>query len=154
MKLKLQNQNGFTIVELLIVIVVIGILAAITVVAYNGMQFRAKTTQSNADMAALKKSMLSYKAIQGELPPIGDSWNYDTIPPSCPSWSNVLSAMSGAGVGSNLALKDAWGNCYGYDDNDCNSGSVPGSFSSIKTIGPDQLNGTSDDILLNISTGC
>lgn len=33
-----ERQIGFTIVELLIVIVVIGILAAITVVAYNGIQ--------------------------------------------------------------------------------------------------------------------
>lgn len=34
--LKQSNSRGFTIVELLIVIVVIGILAAITIVAYNG----------------------------------------------------------------------------------------------------------------------
>jgi general secretion pathway protein G len=36
-----NKQTGFTIVELLIVIVVIGILAAITLVAYNGLQDRA-----------------------------------------------------------------------------------------------------------------
>ncbi len=39
-----NNQKGFTIVELLIVIVVIGILAAITIVAYNGVQSRARAT--------------------------------------------------------------------------------------------------------------
>ena len=33
-----KSKSGFTIVELLIVIVVIGILAAITIVAYNGIQ--------------------------------------------------------------------------------------------------------------------
>lgn len=39
----LKSKNaGFTIVELLIVIVVIGILAAITIVAFNGVQNRAK----------------------------------------------------------------------------------------------------------------
>lgn len=37
-------SRGFTIVELLIVIVVIAILAAISVVAYNGVQTRAKDT--------------------------------------------------------------------------------------------------------------
>jgi prepilin-type N-terminal cleavage/methylation domain-containing protein len=37
-----KKQAGFTIVELLIVIVVIGILAAITIVAYNGIQDRAR----------------------------------------------------------------------------------------------------------------
>jgi prepilin-type N-terminal cleavage/methylation domain-containing protein len=36
---KMKNHEGFTIVELLIVIVVIGILAGIIIVAYNGMRF-------------------------------------------------------------------------------------------------------------------
>ena len=40
-----KKQSGFTIVELLIVIVVIGILAAITIVAYNGVQNRANNTK-------------------------------------------------------------------------------------------------------------
>jgi prepilin-type N-terminal cleavage/methylation domain-containing protein len=48
-----QNKNGFTIVELLIVIVVIGILAAITIVAYNGVQSRARAA---ALMSALNST--------------------------------------------------------------------------------------------------
>lgn len=46
----LKEQKGFTIVELLIVIVVIGILAAITIVAFNGVQNRGK--KSSAESAA------------------------------------------------------------------------------------------------------
>lgn len=42
MRIKNKQNSGFTIVELLIVIVVIGILAAITIVAYNGVQQRAR----------------------------------------------------------------------------------------------------------------
>ncbi len=38
-------KRGFTIIELLVVIVVIAILAAVTVVAYGGVQSRAKTHQ-------------------------------------------------------------------------------------------------------------
>lgn len=42
------RESGFTIVELLIVIVVIGILAAITIVAYNGIQERARLSSAMA----------------------------------------------------------------------------------------------------------
>ena len=49
-----MRQRGFTIVELLIVIVVIGILAAITVVAFNGVQRKARDTDRKSDVASLK----------------------------------------------------------------------------------------------------
>ena len=53
-----SNKDGFTIVELLIVVVVIAILAAITIVAYNGITNRARTAavQSAASQAAKKIS--------------------------------------------------------------------------------------------------
>ncbi len=56
-----QNKHGFTIVELLIVIVVIGILAAITIVAYNGIQDRANSTTVRSDLANTAKKMDLYK---------------------------------------------------------------------------------------------
>jgi prepilin-type N-terminal cleavage/methylation domain-containing protein len=52
-----KTINGFTIVELLIVIVVIGILAAITLVAYNGVQARAYDTAVQNDLAGIKKKI-------------------------------------------------------------------------------------------------
>jgi len=48
---------GFTIVELLIVIVVIGILAAITIVSFNGVQNRANDTAVQSDITAVGKKM-------------------------------------------------------------------------------------------------
>jgi len=52
-----QNQAGFTIVELLIVIVVIGILAAITIVAFNGVQQRANTAALQSDLTGAYKQL-------------------------------------------------------------------------------------------------
>lgn len=50
------KQRGFTIVELLIVIVVIAILAAISIVAYNGIQERAKMAKKEADMSSISRA--------------------------------------------------------------------------------------------------
>ena len=54
------HRQGFTIVELLIVIVVIGILAAITIVAFNGVQDRAKTAAAQAAASQAYKKILTY----------------------------------------------------------------------------------------------
>lgn len=63
-----QRQYGFTIVELLIVIVVIGILAAITIVAYNGIQERARISGMQSDILTLNKAIQMYYADNGHYP--------------------------------------------------------------------------------------
>lgn len=65
------TQKGFTIVELLIVIVVIAILAAITVVAYNGVQNRAKNTSVQSDIKQVQRLVESYNALNGSYPSTG-----------------------------------------------------------------------------------
>lgn len=62
------KQTGFTIVELLIVIVIIGILAAITIVAYNGVQQRAKESALKSDLALAAKKMAADSALNGSFP--------------------------------------------------------------------------------------
>ena len=62
------KQKGFTIVELLIVIVVIGILAAIVIVAFNGIQTRAKETSIKSDISNFEKKIKLWHAENGRYP--------------------------------------------------------------------------------------
>jgi prepilin-type N-terminal cleavage/methylation domain-containing protein len=64
-------SSGFTIVELLIVIVVIGILAAITIVAYNGVQDRANDTRRQSDISNVQTIVEKYAAENGTYPSTG-----------------------------------------------------------------------------------
>lgn len=68
----MRTTRGFTIVELLIVIVVIGILAAIVIVAFNGIQNRANDTAIRSDLTNLAKKLELYKA-ENSLYPTGGS---------------------------------------------------------------------------------
>ena len=68
MTLKNIKPQGFTIVELLIVIVVIAILAAITIVAYNGVQNRAKTTSAQSLANNIVKKAEVYNQINSSYP--------------------------------------------------------------------------------------
>jgi prepilin-type N-terminal cleavage/methylation domain-containing protein len=62
------QQKGFTIVELLIVIVIIAILAAIAIVAYNGVQNRANDAAVQSDIRKIGIAMHSYITLNGSLP--------------------------------------------------------------------------------------
>lgn len=59
---------GFTIVELLIVIVVIGVLATIVVVAYNGITSSANTAAVKSDLSNIAKKLETYVATNGRYP--------------------------------------------------------------------------------------
>jgi prepilin-type N-terminal cleavage/methylation domain-containing protein len=66
----MHNRNGFTIVELLIVIVVIAILAAITIVAFNGVVARAQDADRLSDINLTKKAIAMYRADNSGLVPL------------------------------------------------------------------------------------
>lgn len=64
----MHYKKGFTIVELLIVIVVIAILATISIVAYNGIQQRAHNAQTVTAAKEILKLLQLYKADNGDYP--------------------------------------------------------------------------------------
>lgn len=67
-QLNRKQRRGFTIVELLIVVVVIAILAAITIVAYNGITANAKESALKSDLTTAAKKLHVAKVEDGSFP--------------------------------------------------------------------------------------
>ena len=72
---KLTKNRGFTIVELLVVIVVIGILTAITIVSYTGVTSRAKTAANESNASAVIAAAEAVYADTGVYPATGTTAN-------------------------------------------------------------------------------
>lgn len=70
--IKKAAAKGFTIVELLIVIVVIGILAGLVIVTYNGIQQKARDTERKTDINALHGQLEAYQAQNGKYPTLAN----------------------------------------------------------------------------------
>lgn len=83
------RNNGFTIVELLIVIVIIAILAAVTIVAFNGIQERANSSAVVSEVNAYVKGFKIWEIEEGR--PSTSSCiapsSYTTCP-SSPNWGS------------------------------------------------------------------
>lgn len=150
------SSRGFTIVELLIVIVVIGILASITIVAFNGVQQRAADTKRQSDMATLLKA-ITVARINTDLPLgtlSGSFWSMGSctssgagynpsgtepkdLPKTHGCWVRYYTMLSQVGTAANMNLDslrtgDIRGNPYTFDENEGEGGDFCRTDSSIR----------------------
>jgi general secretion pathway protein G len=113
---KEKQSNGFTIVELLIVVVVIAVLAAISVVAYNGIQDRAREARIQSDMSQLHKAILVARINTGSL--LSEITGSDAT-----AWACVSKP-----TGTNLAALPETDDCWTYYESALDSISTAASI--------------------------
>ncbi len=89
-----SGEGGFTLVELLIVIVILGILAAIVVLAIGGLSDTASKAKCNSGAKTVESAEDAYFAQNGTYGANGDLWRASTTRTTCsranrrttPSW--------------------------------------------------------------------
>ena len=150
--LKKRNQ-GFTIVELLIVIVVIGILALLVITTYSGIQQKARNSKRQTDAQSLQTQLEAFYSQNGYYPSLTDmnssTWlgtnmksldQNALIDPSNPTQSKTLLAAPAAKSYA-YAVTDNSGNSCESTDTNCAKytltatyeGTVNGSSTYVKS---------------------
>ncbi len=108
-----KSNRGFTIVELLIVIVVIGILAALVIVTYNGIQQKARDTERKTDIKAVQGQLEAYWANNAKYPTLAQV-NDTTFRTSNMKGLDPSALADPKNSSSQELCATTAANCYGY----------------------------------------
>jgi type IV pilus assembly protein PilA len=87
-------QKGFTLIELMIVVAIIGILAAVAIPQYQDYTVKAKLSKVQSTLAPVKTAVALYFQEQGGFPAAADNWTSLGIGGTGPTLPNELSAIS------------------------------------------------------------
>jgi len=133
MKRRFKNQDGFTLIEIMVVIMIIGLLALMVAPRLRGVADKAKRTKAQADIAEFKQGLDRYYLDSGSYPTTDQGLQALVTPPT----SGKIPANYEPGGYIRQVPPDPWGNPYFYQSN--------GSGYVLKSFGPDGAQ-SGDDI--------
>jgi general secretion pathway protein G len=129
-----RNQDGFTLIEIMVVILILGLLATIVVQSLRGAADKAKRTKAQADISEFKTALDRYYL---------DNGFYPTTDQGLPA---LVTAPQGGRIPANYenggyierVPNDPWGNPYVYQSD--------GTNYVLKSLGPSGVDGGQDNI--------
>ncbi|HXJ80450.1 MAG TPA: prepilin-type N-terminal cleavage/methylation domain-containing protein [Candidatus Methylomirabilis sp.] len=116
-----RNQHGFTLIELMIVVAIIGILTAIAFPLYANLQARARVAKAQADARTIAGAVVVYSAHTGVMP--------GAITDLTSQVSNNQGVVAGPFLAGTIAAPQTW-DSYQYTDNGDGTFSVSSSSSA------------------------
>lgn len=106
---KNKKNKGFTLVEIMAVIIIIGLLAAIGAVNFLGQTDKARVITTKANLKMLHHSVAQFKMDTGRYPTQEEGLNILVEQPS-----DVTNYQQGGYLDSTTVPKDAWGHDFIY----------------------------------------
>ncbi len=129
MQARRSNQDGFTLIEIMVVILILGLLATIVVQSLRGATDKAKQTKAQADIAEIKTGLDRYYLDNGAYPTTDQGLQALV---AAPTGGRIPANYETGGYLQSIP-KDPWGNPYFFQSD--------GNGYTLKSFGADGVEG-------------
>lgn len=134
-------RRGFTLVELLLVLVILGMLAALVMPKFTGRTEQARVTAAQTQIATFGTALDAFEVDTGSYPRGSDGLQQLLVAP------REGTGWRGPYLKNDIPM-DPWGNAYVYE---CPGKNNPSGY-DLMSMGPDGQAGTEDDIVNGTTT--